>query len=88
MPNKRILFLGGSPCSGKSTVAEIFAKEHGAYYFKVDDLLDELISIASQQGCPTCKKSISMTPEETWMREPTIQCADEFNIYDEISPLI
>ena len=33
-------FIGGSPCSGKSTVAEILAKKYDLYYFKVDDFLD------------------------------------------------
>ena len=37
--SRRVLFIGGSPCSGKSTVAERISKEYGAYYFKVDDFL-------------------------------------------------
>ncbi|MDE6906235.1 MAG: AAA family ATPase [Lachnospiraceae bacterium] len=86
--NKRVLFIGGSPCSGKSTVAERISKEYGAYYFKVDDFLDRFINIAAEKGFPTCKKSVSMTSEEIWMREPLIQCEDEFLIYDEISKLV
>lgn len=35
--NKRVLFIGGSLCSGKSTVAERISKEYSSYYFKVDD---------------------------------------------------
>ena len=86
--NKRVLFIGGSPCSGKSTVAERISKEYGAYYFKVDDFLDRFINIAAEKGFPTCKKSVSMTSEEIWMMEPLIQCEDEFLIYDEISKLV
>ena len=44
---KRVLFIGGSPCSGKSTVAERISKEYGAYYFKVDDFLDKFIGMAA-----------------------------------------
>ncbi|MDE5778989.1 MAG: hypothetical protein K2I10_10870 [Lachnospiraceae bacterium] len=29
-----------------------------------------------------------MTPDEIWLREPLIQCEDEFLIYDEISELV
>lgn len=83
--NKRVLFIGGSPCSGKSTIAERISKEYGAFYFKVDDFLGEFIDIAAEKGYPTCKKIVAMTPEEIWMREPLIQCEDEFLIYDEIS---
>ena len=85
--NKRVLFIGGSPCSGKSTVAERISKAYGAYYFKVDDL-DKFTDTAAEKGYPVCKKSIAMTPDEIWMREPLIQCKDEFLIYDEISELV
>ena len=29
-----------------------------------------------------------MTSDEIWMREPLIQCEEEFQIYDEISELV
>lgn len=32
-------YIGGSPCSGKSTIAEIPSKRYDLYYFKVDDFL-------------------------------------------------
>ena len=86
--NKRVLFIGGSPCSGKSTVAERISKEYGAYYFKVDDFLDEFTRSAAKKGYPASKNSVTMTPDEIWMREPLIQCEDEFLIYDEISELV
>ena len=34
--NKKVLFIGGSPCSGKSTVVERISKEYGAYLEKTD----------------------------------------------------
>ena len=86
--NKRILFIGGSPCSGKSTVAERIAKEYSAYYFKVDDFLDDFLKLASAKGYPICKQVASMTPEEIWMREPKLQCQEEFLIYEEISEFV
>ena len=85
---KRVLFIGSSLCSGKSTVAERISKEYGAYYFKVDDFLDKFISMAAEKGYPICRKSVAMTPDEIWMREPLIQCEEEFLIYDEISELV
>lgn len=88
MMNKKIFIIGGSPCSGKSTIAERISKEYGIFYFKVDDFLEEFISIASKNGCQTCKKSIEMTADEIWMREPFIQCEEEFHIYDEISQFV
>lgn len=85
---KRVLFIGGSPCSGKSTIAERISKEFGAHYFKVDDFLDKFVSMAADKGHPACKRSAAMTADEIWMREPSIQCEDEFLIYEEISELV
>ncbi len=82
---KRVLFIGGSPCSGKSTVAERISKQYGAHYFKVDDYLDTFIHRAAKRGYPACKKSVTMAPDEIWMREPSIQCEEEFLIYGEIA---
>ena len=31
-----IYYIGGSPCSGKSTVAEALAQQYGLAYFKAD----------------------------------------------------
>jgi len=44
------IFIGGSPCSGKSTVAEILAEKYGLYYFKGYEFLDE-------SGCVVCERS-------------------------------
>lgn len=85
---ERVLFIGGSPCSGKSTVAERISEEYGAYYFKVDDFLDEFTARAADRGYPVCKKIMAMTPEEIWMRDPSVQCEEEFLIYQEISELV
>ena len=84
---EKIYWIGGSPCSGKSTVAEMISERLGMVYFKLDDLLDELISGAAQNGGISCSAVQSMTPEEIWMRHPEIQCREEFAIYREIFPL-
>ncbi len=85
---KRVVILGGSPCSGKSTVAERVSKEYGAYYYKVDDRLSELIEAAARQGKPACKAVRRMSPEEIWMRTPELQCREAFQIYEEIAPFV
>lgn len=86
--NRRVLFIGGSPCSGKSTIAEQISEKYGAYYYKVDDFVDEFIDMAAKKGYLACKNSVNRTPDEIWMREPLIQCEDEFRIYDEISEFV
>ncbi len=85
---EKILFMGGSPCSGKSTVAELIAQEYGAFYFKVDELLGELIETAASRGGIACTAVRKLTSDGIWLREPSIHCEEEFQIYSELAPLI
>ena len=78
-----IYFIGGSPCSGKSTVTEILAKKYHLYYFKADDFLEEYIKKGASLGYEICKKQEVMAPEEIWMREPQLQCDEEVMFYEE-----
>ncbi len=81
---KKTYFIGGSPCSGKSTAAELLSQEYGLYYFKVDDFLRKYMSLGAQDGLPLCKKIAGMNAEQIWMREAQLQCREEFGIYKEI----
>lgn len=84
--NKRVLYIGGSPCSGKSTLAEMIALYHGAHYFKADDYLGRFVEKAAAEGKPTCSRYQRLTPDEIWMQDPLRHCRDEFQIYEEIAP--
>ena len=79
-----IYYIGGSPCSGKSTVAEILAEKYDLYYFKVDDFLEEYTKMGAAKGCEICKKQEEMSPEAIWMREPQLQCEEELTFYEEV----
>ncbi len=80
----KIYYIGGSPCSGKSTIAEALAQRYDMHYFMVDSRLDDYIKKAAEQDKPICKKVGSMSPDEIWMRDPVVQCNEEFLIYQEI----
>ena len=79
-----IYFIGGSPCSGKSTVTEILSKKYDLSYFKVDDFLDKYTKLGASKGYEICTKQEALSPEEIWMREPQLQCDEEFIFYEEI----
>lgn len=83
-----IYYIGGSPCSGKSTVAEAIADRYGLHYFKVDDHLERYMQMGAADGKAFCAKARTMTPEEIWMRDPQVQCDEELQIYEEIFPCI
>lgn len=77
-------YIGGSPCAGKSTIAEILSQRYNLYYFKVDDFLDDYTKSGALKGYPICKKTVEMNAEQTWMRAPSLQCGEEFEFYEEI----
>lgn len=70
---KEVYYIGGSPCAGKSSVAEILSRKYGLCYFKVDDFLDRYIQAGAWKECPVCRKVTSMNAEQIWMREPILQ---------------
>ena len=55
---KKIYFVGGSPCTGKSTVCEIIAKNYNLYYFKVDDYLDKYMKKVALNKDTLDRKSV------------------------------
>ncbi len=85
---KRIYIIGGSPCSGKSTVTKTLSEKHDLFYFKVDDYLDKYTKRGAKEGYPMCTTMASRTAEETWMREPKQMCKEEIQYYEEIFDFI
>lgn len=85
---KNIYFIGGSPCSGKSTIAEIIAKKYGMKYVKADNYIDDYIELGSKRNLPICKKQKTMNGEQIWMREPMLQCEEEFLFYKETNDFL
>lgn len=83
-----IYYIGGSPCSGKSTVAEILSEQYDLYYFKVDDFLDSYTKQGALKGYPVCRKQVELTPDQIWMRDPVLQCREELIYYEEVFEFI
>lgn len=67
-----LYIIGGSPCSGKSTIAEMIAEKYDFNYFKVDDYLEQYMKKAQEDGKPLSARAMQMSPEETWMRSPPV----------------
>lgn len=80
--NNKIYWIGGSPCSGKSSIAEIIAEKHGYHYYKCDDHLDRYIRIGSDMNIPVMRKFASMDINQTWLeRSVQEQVEDEVEFY-------
>lgn len=83
-----IYFIGGSPCSGKSTIAEALSNRYDMHYFKVDDYLEKYMNQGAMLNYELCKKQTEWNVEQIWMREPELQCEEEIKIYEEIFGLV
>lgn len=83
-----IYYIGGSPCSGKSTTAEILSKKYDLYYYKVDDYLDKYMQLGAAKGYEICKKQTEFSADQIWMRDPNLQCAEEIQWYEEVFEFI
>lgn len=76
-----IYYIGGSPCSGKSTVAEHLSREYDMYYFKVDDYLNSYLEKAANDGFKLAKKFAAMNCDQMWLRKPEVMLDDEIEYY-------
>lgn len=85
---KELYVIGGSPCCGKSTIAKALAQKHGLHYFDVDKKLFDYLGEGAQGGDALLARELAMSPEELWMRSPTLQCEEELEIYRRIFPSI
>lgn len=79
-----IYYIGGSPCSGKSTLAERLADRYKMAYYRFDDHLDEFMELGAKKGDGFLKKVYNMKGDEIWMRSPDVQAEEELEIYKRI----
>ena len=75
-----LYMIGGSPCSGKSTIASLLARQYQLLHIKLDDLVNEMMSQASADSQPICLLRQDRNPEE--------MADEEWRFYEEIFPYV
>lgn len=83
-----LYMIGGSPCSGKSTIASLLARQYQLLHIKLDDLVEEMMSQASADSQPICLLRQNRNPEQIWMRNPEEMADEEWRFYEEIFPYV
>jgi len=83
-----IYYIGGSPCSGKSTIAELIAKKYGFCYFKVDDFLEKYMGLGAEKGYEICSKQSKLSFEQIFMQNSELLCEEELQTYCEMYEFI
>ena len=79
----RSFILGGSPCSGKSTIAKRLAAQHDLAYYKVDDHDRAHMARIDPARHPTMHAFVQMNWNEVWSRPVALQVAEELAFYHE-----
>ena len=83
-----LYMIGGSPCSGKSTITSLLARQYQLLHIKLDDLVNEMMSQASADSQPICLLRQDRSPEQIWMRNPEEMADEEWRFYEEIFPYV
>ena len=78
-----IYWIGGAPCSGKSTIAETLAFKYGFSLFKSDDHMYAHMRLADAQKQPVMAKVAGLSWEEIWSRPVEVLVQDELDFYHE-----
>lgn len=61
-----IFWLGGGPCSGKTTVSDVIGKEHNVSIYHVDQRRDELHALADSKRHPKTIELSTRVRDEGW----------------------
>ena len=83
-----LYLIGGSPCSGKSTIAAHLAESYQLISIKLDDLVEEFTREARKDGAPISTRREKWTSDQIWLREPVAMAEEEWAFYEEIFPYL
>lgn len=83
-----VYWLGGSPCSGKSSIADRLAVEYGMTVYRCDDAFYEHAKIVTPESHPTFHRLIHLDTDGLWLRPVEQQISGEIALYREEFPMI
>lgn len=84
-----VYWIGGSPCSGKSSIAEAIANKCGFASYNCDEAYFRHLEGISTDQFPRLFRAGRASPEEVWiLRSVDQQIEDEIELYREEFPLI
>ncbi|MEZ4620705.1 MAG: hypothetical protein R2867_35060 [Caldilineaceae bacterium] len=84
----KLYWLGGSPCSGKSTIAEALATQYDLTYFSCDNRLWDHVATGDPNLQPTLARLHTMSSDEIWLEPVAAQVDRVFAIDREEFPLL
>ncbi len=83
-----VYWIGGSPCSGKSSIADLLAEKHGMTVYRCDDAYFRHQTVISAEAHPVFSRLAHASCDELWLRPVAQQVREEIELYREEFPLI
>ncbi len=84
----RIYWIGGSPCSGKSSIVRLLAERHDFTSYNCDDAFGQHGRTVTPEKQPRFHRVMHSSWDEIWMRPVDELVEDEWAIYGEQWSLI
>lgn len=81
-------WIGGSPCSGKSSTAQALADRFNLHYYNCDEAFYRHARLITPEDQPAFYRVTHYSSEALWMRPVEDLLSDEIEIYHEEFPLI
>ena len=78
-----VYWMGGSPCSGKTSIARVLVERYGFSYYDCDHAFYRHSEIVTPQQQPVFYRVMRLSSEDLWMRPVEQQTREEIAIYRE-----
>jgi 2-phosphoglycerate kinase len=83
-----VLWMGGSPCSGKSSIAQVLASEYGLHTYHCDEAFTEHQQQITAHRQPMLHKWTHTAWTELWMQSPKVLVDEAIACYQEHFQLV
>jgi hypothetical protein len=83
-----VYWIGGSPCSGKSSIVAWLAQRHPFTTYNCDDAFGAHGTRATPEAQPALYRVTRMAWDEIWMRPPEVLLADVIAVLGEEFPMV
>lgn len=80
---RHVLWIGGSPCAGKSSIANLLAAKYSLAAYHCDDMYDQHKARANAKAHPTFYRLSRMSGDALWMRPVDLQIAEAIRFHRE-----
>ena len=85
---RKILYIGGSPCSGKSIVSDYLSRQLGCQVIRVDDYMGKHIEDSDKNNHPIMYKWKIKPWHQLFTANVNIQFKEQVEFYNEEWPLL